>query len=349
MIATVGQLAEWVGGEVLGDADVPISDARAVADARPGDITLVGRAEGIRSWHTSQASAAVVPAVQGSAQTALHACGRPVIRAADPQTAFDQIARRLHHPPTVPPVVHPTARVHPSARLGAAATVGPFVVVGADTVIDAGAALHTGVVVGRGCRIGSGGVLHPGAVLTDGCAVGDRATVHAGAVLGADGFGYRTRGGRHTKVPHVGWVELGDDAVVGAVTTVDRGTYGPTRIGTGTELGSLVMVAHNCQIGEHNTLAAQSGVAGSSTIGDGVSIGPQAGVADHLRIGDGATLAARSGAVRDVPPGQRLAGFPARPEEDVASEHAAVQELPTLIADVEWITARLGLSHAQQE
>ena len=347
MTATVGQLAEWVGGEVVGDADVPISDARPADDARPGDITLVGRVEGVVAWRTSRASAAVVPAARDAARAGLRACGRPVIRATDPQAAFDRIARRLHHPPVVPPVVHPSAAVHPSARLGSAATVGPFVSVGAGAVIGAGAELHAGAVVGRGCRVGDGAVLHPGAVLSDGCVVGDRATVHAGAVLGADGFGYRTRGGRHAKVPHVGWVEVGGDVVVGAVSTIDRGTFGPTRVGTGTTIGNLVMVAHNCQIGRHNTLSAQAGIAGSCTTGDGVAVGPQAGVVNGIRIGDGTTVRAQSGVVRDVPAGQRLAGFPARPEEEVAAEHEALRELPELITEVEQIAASLELSQAR--
>ena len=35
---------------------------------------------------------------------------------------------------------------------------------------------------------------------------------------------------------------------IGANTTIDRGTYGPTRIGEGTKIDNLVMIAHNSRL-----------------------------------------------------------------------------------------------------
>ena len=60
----------------------------------------------------------------------------------------------------------------------------------------------------------------------------------------------------------------GADVEIGAGTTIDRGTYGPTVIGEGTKIDDLVMVAHNCRIGRHNMLCSQVGIAGSTTTGD---------------------------------------------------------------------------------
>jgi hypothetical protein len=39
-------------------------------------------------------------------------------------------------------------------------------------------------------------------------------------------------------------------------TTIDRGTYGATRIGRGTKIDNLVMIAHNCNIGRHNLICS---------------------------------------------------------------------------------------------
>src|SRR5262249_9217456 len=89
---TVRQLAEWVRGEVLGDADRPISNARTLADAQPGDITFVEDDKHLGAWHASRASAAVVP-------VSVPVNGRPIIRVGDPLMAFVSIVRHLRGRP----------------------------------------------------------------------------------------------------------------------------------------------------------------------------------------------------------------------------------------------------------
>src|SRR5262249_26174678 len=142
--------------------------------------------------------------------------------------------------------------------------------------------------------------LHPHVVLYEGTTLGHRVVVHANSVLGADGFGYRFHEGRHVKVPQLGAVAVGDDVEIGACTTIDRGTFQVTRIGAGTKIDNLVMIAHNCQIGEHNMLVGQVGIAGSCITGDYVVMAGQVGIADHVHIHDRAVVGAGSGVNRDI-------------------------------------------------
>jgi len=341
VIVTVRQLAAWVGGEVLGDGDLPIANARALADAQPGDITFVDGDRNVGAWHTSRASAAVAPA-------SVPVNGRPLIRVADPLMAFARIVQELRgRPAPLTGVIDPAAAVHPTAVLGANVTVGPFAVVGAGTTVGANTVVHAGVVVGVGCRIGADTVLHPRVVIYDDCTLGDRVIVHAGAVIGADGFGYRLQDGRFVKVPQLGTVEVEDDVEIGAVTTIDRGTFGPTRIGAGTKIDNLVMIAHNCRIGRHNIIAGQTGLAGSCTTGDYVVIAGQVGIPDHAHVGDGAVIAARTGIVsRDVPAGARMLGFPARPDTTTKRLWVTLDHLPEMRKDIKRIKTRLGLGDA---
>jgi len=58
---------------------------------------------------------------------------------------------------------------------------------------------------------------------------------------------------------------------VGANSTIDRPAVGETRIGAGTKIDNLVMVAHGVHVGRNVMLVAQVGVAGSTTIGDSSS------------------------------------------------------------------------------
>jgi UDP-3-O-[3-hydroxymyristoyl] glucosamine N-acyltransferase len=258
--------------------------------------------------------------------------------------AFAQIVQRLHGRLPEPPAgVHPAAFVHPTAKLGADVTVEPFAVIGMNTVVGDRCRIAAGAKVGAGCRLGPDTVLHPNVVLYDGCVVGQRVTIHANSAIGADGFGYRLHDGRHVKVPQLGHVEIEDDVEIGACTTIDRGTFGPTRIGAGTKIDNLVQVAHNCQVGRHNLFVSQMGIAGSSSTGDHVVIAGQAGVRDHVHIGDRAVIGAMAGVTKDVAAGQHMLGAPARPEREVKRIVMTTERLPEIRRDVARLKKHLGL------
>ena len=337
MDVTVRQLAEWVRGEVLGDPELAISNARTLADAGPGDITFVETDRNLAAWHASKASAAVV-----CASVPLN--GRPIIRVADPLMAFADIVRHLRARPEEPRGrIDPTASVHPTARLAAGVTVGPLAVIGEGTTLGENTTVHAGAVVGRFCTIGRDSIVYPRAVLYDDCVLGDRVTIHSGAVLGADGFGYRQHNGRHIKIPQQGWVEIGDDVEIGACTTIDRGTFGPTRIGTGTKIDNQVMIGHNCQIGRHNVLCGQVGIAGSCVTGDHVIMAGQVGIADHITIGSRIVIGAQAGVSNDLPSDQNVLGNPAVPVLEYKRMLVGFRRLPELRDEVKRIVKHLGL------
>ena len=337
MNVTVRQLAEWVRGEVLGDPDLAIANARTLTEAEPGDITFVETSKHLTAWHASKASAAVV-----GASVPLN--GRPVIRVADPLMAFADIVRQLRgHPAEPSGLIDATAHVHPSARLAPGVTVGPFAVIGEGTQIGENTAVHAGTVIGRFCKLGRDSVLHPRVVLYDDCVLGDRVHVHSGVILGADGFGYRTQNGRHIKVPQLGWVEIEDDVEIGAGSAIDRGTFGPTRIGAGTKIDNLVQIGHNCKIGRFNLLCGQVGIAGSCTTGDYTVMAGQVGVADHITIGSKVVVGAKSGVLCDIPEGSTVFGLPAGPSNEQLRMLLTLKKVPELRNDVKQIKKHLGM------
>jgi UDP-3-O-[3-hydroxymyristoyl] glucosamine N-acyltransferase len=336
-MATVGELAALVGGEVVGNCNLSVVAARPLADAAAGDITFADHERHFATLVASPAAAAVV-------RDGVEVPGKALIRVADPLTAFVTIAGHLHPAPaTAPHGIDPRACVDPTAEFGPDASVHPFAVVGSGCVVGARCRLHGGAVLGRSCRLGDDVTLHPNVVLYDNTVLGSRVTVHANAVIGADGFGYRFQDGRHVKVPQFGWVEIGDDVEVGACTTIDRGTFGPTRVGRGTKIDNLVMIAHNCQVGRHNILVSQMGMAGSSGTGDYVVIAGQVGVVDHVHIGDRCVIGGQAAVTKDVPAGQRMLGSPATPEREQKRILMSLAGLPELRRAVRRIMQHLGL------
>jgi UDP-3-O-[3-hydroxymyristoyl] glucosamine N-acyltransferase len=92
---------------------------------------------------------------------------------------------------------------------------------------------------------------------------------------------------------------VGNDCEIGACTTVDRGTFGPTQLGAGSKIDNLVQVGHNCRIGANNLIVSQTGIAGSCTTGAYVVIAGQVGLADHVTLADGTVVGAKSGVMRN--------------------------------------------------
>ena len=335
MAYTLAELAQRVNGVLAGDPDKIVRGVAPLDAADEDSIAFVSPEKPLESAKDTKAGALLVRRGAGPAHV-------PTVQVADPRAAAMELAAIFHPPAPKPaPGIHPTAVVDPEARIGRDCWIGPYAVVEAGAAIGDRTVVHAHAVVRAHCTIGSDVEIHPNVVLYPHTIVGDRVVLHAGVVLGCDGFGYSLGGEGHVKVPQLGRVEIEDDVEIGANTTVDRGTLGATVVGKGTKLDNLVMVGHNCRLGRHNALAAQSGLAGSCTTGDYVFLGGKAGVADHVSIGDGAIVLASAGVHKDVPPGERCGGTPAKNARDFAVESAALGRLPQLLKDFAKLRRRL--------
>lgn len=341
---TVRQLAELVGGQVCGEADIPITAACPLGEAGVTHITFIENEKHAYLLRKCRAGAVVVP------ESLTPAAGLTVIRVADPLAAFIAIVRHLHGRAEPPPHgIDPGAVVHPTVTLGLEVSLHPFATIGEGSVLGARCRISSGCAIGRHCRLGDDVILYPNVVIYDGTVLGDRVIVHANAVLGADGFGYRLQNGRHVKVPQLGHVEIGNDVEIGAGTTIDRGTFQATRVGEGTKIDNLVQIGHNCQIGRHNLLVSQVGIAGSSRTGDYVVIAGQAGIADHVHIGDRTTIGAGAGVPGDIAADQMVLGAPARPIRDQKRILVTLDKLPEMYRDLRRVKQKLGMSGADKE
>ena len=152
-------------------------------------------------------------------------------------------------------------------------------------------------------------------------------TVESGAVIGSQGFGFAPdKNGVYHTIPQLGKVVLEDHVFVGANSTVDRGAIGETRIGTGTKIDNLCMIAHNVKVGKHTVIAAQTGIAGSTTVGDHCMIGGQVGIIGHLKIGNGVKIYAQTGVMNDVPDNKVIFGSPALERRHFLKSFAAFKK-----------------------
>ncbi len=334
MSITLARIAELTGGRLAGDGARVLDRARPLEEAGPGDLSFV-------------ASEKVLPRLPGCAAGALivlnglEITGRDVVYHENPHAAMAQVVEVLYPEVAPEPGVHDLAVVHPDARLGEGVSVAPFAVVEADAVLGDGVHIGAGAVVSRGVRVGAGTIIHPRVVLYPRVTLGKGCLVYAGAVIGAEGFGFALVGEQHVKVPQVGGVEIGDDVEIGANSCIDAGTLAPTRLGDNTKVDDLVMIGHNNQIGRSVLLCGQVGLAGSNTIEDFVILTGQTGVSGHLRVGKGAMAAAKSAIMRDVAPGEKVAGVPHMPLDLWRRVWKASQRLPEMRREMKALLRRV--------
>ncbi|MDA0325083.1 MAG: UDP-3-O-(3-hydroxymyristoyl)glucosamine N-acyltransferase, partial [Verrucomicrobia bacterium] len=322
---SLGELAEVVGGTCEGNSSVLIHGVADLEGAGPREISFFAHPR-YEAAARKTAAGALVVAVQAAGDF-----GKNRIRVADPSGAFSKIAL-LFAPPASPPIVgsHPSAIVSPQAKLGDGVGLGPYVVVEEGAEIGNGTQIGAGSYIGRHVKVGAGCVFHPRVYVGERCCVGNRVVLHAGAVVGADGFGYEMKEGKHVKIPQLGIVQIDDEAEIGANTTIDRGRFARTHIGEGAKIDNLVMIAHNCVVGPHSVIVAQSGLSGSTTTGHHVVIAGHVGTVGHVHLGDGVIITAKSGVTKDVPAGQTWRGAPARPIKEQMAMEAHIQQLPQL-------------------
>ena len=329
MHKTLAELAEHVGGKVVGDGRVVIRRVAPIDQAGEGEIAFLTNPRYLRFLSACRASAVIVgPGVgQGEAPGE----GKGYLETSDPYLAFAKVAQLFQVSPQFSRTVSVFAQIEPSATLGEQVTVFPQVYISGGVKVGQRAVLYPGVFLGEGSEVGDDCVLHPNVVVREGCLIGHRVTLHAGVVIGSDGFGYAGQADGRAKIPQSGIVIVEDDVEIGANTTVDRATLGRTVIGRGTKIDNLVQIAHNVSIGENSLIAAQAGIAGSTRVGNNVTLAGQVGVVNHIEIGDGATIGPQSGVAKRVPPGAVLSsGMPAAPHREWLKVMTLLPQLPKL-------------------
>lgn len=330
----VREIAERLDARLEGDGEVEITGVAGIRYARAGDISFVSQERYAEDARKTAASALIV-GLDWKEELPV-----PLIRVAGPDAAFTRVARWFASPAvTYAPGIHSTAVIAPGAVIGKDVHIGPYCVIAANVDIGDRTVLAGHNVLAEGVRIGEDGLLYPLASIREYVTIGHRVILHNGVVIGSDGFGYDVdKKGARVKVPQIGIVVVGDDVEIGANSTVDRARFGRTIIGNGVKIDNLVMVAHNCVIGDHCVLVAQTGVAGSTIVGHHTIMAGQSGSVGHLEIGPGSMVLARAGVTRDLPAKSVVSGFPAMPHKDFAQTAAHVNRLPQLkkrIAELE--------------
>jgi len=318
------EIAEIIGGKVLGDPEVEIKGASGIREARSGDITFLADKRIMNYVFSTNATAIIV-------KEEIKGLSKSMLLVDNPALAFAEVLKVLYKKPYKALGVSERAIIEKDASLGKDITIYPFVYIGSKAVIGDRVSIFPNVYIGEGVRIDEDSIIYPNVTIRENVKIGKRVIIHPGTVIGADGFGYVYDKGKHHKIPQIGSVVIENDVEIGANVTIDRATTGKTVIGRGTKIDNLVQIAHNVKIGKHCIIVAQVGISGSSEIGDETILGGQVGIRDHVKVGKRVMAGGRAAIMHDIPDGQVVSGYPAIPHKTWLRAQSIYARLPEYI------------------
>ena len=336
---TVEELAALVGGDVVGDGQVVITQVASLETAHSSALSFFGASAFAEQFRKTQAGCLLLrkDALESSP------CATAII-VDNPYAAFVKVVTRLVSVPRmIPGTRHETAVIASSARIHETAAIGPGCVIADGVAIEAGAELHANVVVDQQVSIGESTSVRANVAIGADTVIGARCIIHAGAVLGSDGFGYiENHDHSYTKIPQIGNVVLGDDVEIGANVTIDRAALGSTLIGNGVKIDNLVQIAHGVVIGDHSAIAAQTGVSGGAVLGKRTRLAGQVGVAGHIAIADDVIVLGQSGVTKSLLEAGVYSGSPAQPHKKQLRNEAAVRDILGMRQQLQELSEVLG-------
>jgi UDP-3-O-[3-hydroxymyristoyl] glucosamine N-acyltransferase len=290
----LGEIVARLGGELIGDANLPVSRVATLKSAGPEHISFFSQGKYRADLQNTRAAAVIVAAAEREATD------RPRIVCADSYIYFARVSLLLNPAAPVQPGIHPTAVIANGAQLDPTASIEAGCIIESGVRIGPRVSVGAASVVGANCEIGEDTRIHAGVKLYAGCVLGKRVIVHSGVVIGADGFGYAPHEDQWLKIPQIGRALIGDDVEIGANTTIDRGALDDTVIEEGVKLDNQIQIGHNVRIGAHTAVAGCTGIAGSTTIGKHCMIGGAAMIGGHLHIVDRVVISGGTWVTRSI-------------------------------------------------
>jgi UDP-3-O-[3-hydroxymyristoyl] glucosamine N-acyltransferase len=352
---TLGEIATYVGGQLRGDASIPIKRLIHPALAQDDfDLALVLSPKIAPLLASGKIKNAVLPE---GIETGLTANQIIVSR---PRLVLARLLELFERPVHVFPGVHPSAVIDPTAKIGRQVSIGPFCWIGPETRIGDHSRLVSHISIGAEVEIGENTLLHAGVCIGDRSRIGNRVIIQPNATIGGDGFAYvtpepgsiesaratgevRSFNNELVRINSIGFVVIEDDVEIGAGTCVDRGTLGETRVGRGSKLDNLVQVGHNVTIGTNCLIVAQVGLGGSSKVGHRAVVGGQAGLPDQLTIGDDAIIQGQAGITNHVPARAIVIGSPAETKRDFLVQQLNIKRLPKVIKELKDLKQQVAI------
>lgn len=293
----ISEIAKIFNGKLVNvKEDIEIKGLKSLSSAKEGEATFVSDPKYYKQAEESKASLIIIDKELDSPI--------PQMVVNKPSIVFYKLIDIIYPDKEIKPKISDTAVIDDSATIGENVFIDEHVVIKENVKIGNNVKIFPFVYIGENTEIGDDTTIYSNVTIFKDTKIGKRVIIQSGARIASDGYGYYQEEGKHKKIKHIGKVIIEDDVEIGANACIDRALLDETIIKKGTKVDNLVMVAHNCKVGENTLLIGQTGLAGSVTIGNNCILAGQVGVKDHVTIEDNVIVAAKSGVINTLKSGK---------------------------------------------
>lgn len=299
---SVSEIAEIIGGQPIGDANVKTRGLNELHVVREGDVTFVDHPKYYYKVLNSAASVVLINKKDVDCPK-----GKTLIFHENPFPAFNTLINKFRG------FTKSELFVSESAEIGEG------------SVIQPGAFVGNNVVIGNNC------IIHANVSIYDNSVIGNNVIIHSGSVIGADAYYFQKRDGKFSKFYSGGRAIIEDDVEIGANCCIDRGVTADTIVGAGTKFDNHCQIGHDTVIGKNCLIGAFAAIAGVTKIEDDVIIWARVAINKDIVIGKGAELLATTGADKSLEGGKTYMGSPAVEVKQYWRSMIALKQLPDII------------------
>jgi UDP-3-O-[3-hydroxymyristoyl] glucosamine N-acyltransferase len=340
------QIADILGGEIIGNEDAEVSKLSKIEEGEEGSLTFLANPKYNSFLYTTKATVTIVNKsfqLEKDVETTL-------IKVEDAYKSFSKLLEFYNEVKNNKVGREQPHYIAESAKIGSEEYIGAFSYIGENVVLGNNVKIYPNSYIGDNVVIGDNTTIFAGVKVYSESVIGANCKIHSGTIIGSDGFGFAPdENGEYKAVPQTGNVIIEDNVDVGANSTIDRATLGSTIIRKGVKLDNQIQIAHNVEIGKHTVIASQTGVAGSTKIGEHCMIGGQVGIVGHINIGNNVKIQAQSGIGRSLKDGDVVQGTPAFGYSDYNKSYVHFKNLPNIATTIHKLEKELNTQKRNNE
>lgn len=326
------QIAEVLGGEIIGNPETEVNQLSKIEEGTKGSLTFLANSKYENHIYSTQASIVIVNQTFEPKETLEKIT---LIKVVDAYKAFTQLLDYYNQIKLMKSGIEQPSVISEGTTYGDDLYLGSFSYIGKNVKMGNNVKIYPNSFVGDNVTIGNNVTLFSGVKIYSETQIGNNCIFHSGTIIGSDGFGFAPQDdGTYKKVPQIGNVIIEDNVEIGSNTTIDRATLGATILRKGVKLDNHIQIAHNVEIDENTVIASQTGIAGSTKIGKNCMIGGQVGIVGHITIGDNVKIQAQSGIGKSLKDNAVVQGTPAFNYADFSKSFIHFKNLPKIVAEI---------------